>query len=120
MAKKSIGKALLFSALIGSAVAGGIALYKKFIEPVDELDDDFLDFDDEDFDDEEFNSDFDVFDDVDDDEEESVATESSDETKEEDKQVEDEAQEEDKKSYVSIPIEEDYDDEAEDTVNSLE
>ena len=53
MAKKTFGKFLLCSALVGSAVAGGIALYNKFKS---EKDDDFLDFDD-DFDDDDFDED---------------------------------------------------------------
>lgn len=56
MAKK-LGKLLLCTALIGSAVAGGMALYNKYKASSDDFDDDldnfdFDDFDDDDFDDE--------------------------------------------------------------------
>ena len=49
MAKK-LGKILVATALIGTAVAGGLALYNKYKANQDDLDDDFMDFDD-DFDD---------------------------------------------------------------------
>lgn len=53
MAKK-LGKFLVCSALIGTAVAGGVALYNKFKASNDDFDDDSFDFDDfdDDFDDE--------------------------------------------------------------------
>ncbi|MBQ3546339.1 MAG: hypothetical protein IJA34_15350 [Lachnospiraceae bacterium] len=58
MAKK-LGKALLFTALAGAAVAGGIAIYNKYKASTDDFDDDFLDFDDEDDDfDDDFDNDF--------------------------------------------------------------
>lgn len=47
MAKK-LGKVLLCTALIGSAVAGGMALYNKYKASDDDFDDDSFDFDDED------------------------------------------------------------------------
>lgn len=43
---KKFGKFLVCSALIGSAVAGGIALYNKFKSSDDDFDDDSFDFDD--------------------------------------------------------------------------
>ncbi len=49
MAKK-LGKFLAATAIIGTAVAGGLALYNKYKTHEDDLDDDFMDFDD-DFDD---------------------------------------------------------------------
>lgn len=49
MAKK-FGKILVATALIGTAVAGGLALYNKYKANQDDIDDDFMDFDD-DFDD---------------------------------------------------------------------
>jgi hypothetical protein len=58
MAKK-LGKALLFTALAGAAVAGGMAIYNKYKASTDDFDDDFLDFDDEDDDlDDDFDDDF--------------------------------------------------------------
>ncbi len=50
MAKK-LGKFLAFTAIVGAAVAGGVALFKKYKETSDDFDDDFSDFDDDDFDD---------------------------------------------------------------------
>ncbi|MCI8668853.1 MAG: hypothetical protein HFI34_04915 [Lachnospiraceae bacterium] len=47
MAKK-LGKVLLCTALIGSAVAGGMALYNKYKSSGDDFDDDSFDFDDDD------------------------------------------------------------------------
>ena len=47
MAKK-LGKVLLCTALIGSAVAGGMALYNKYKASGDDFDDDSFDFDDDD------------------------------------------------------------------------
>ncbi len=47
MAKK-LGKVLLCTALIGSAVAGGMALYNKYKASDDDFDDDSFDFDDDD------------------------------------------------------------------------
>lgn len=49
MAKK-LGKLLAATAIIGTAVAGGMALYNKYKAREENLDDDFMDFDD-DFDD---------------------------------------------------------------------
>lgn len=50
MAKK-IGKALIFTAVVSTLAAGGIALYNKYKASTDDFDDDFLDFDDDDDDD---------------------------------------------------------------------
>ncbi len=112
MAKKKFGKVLLCSALIGSAVAGGMALYNKYKSSNDDLDDDdFLDFDD-DFDDDEFDDDFDDFDDDDDDD---VTDASDDEsskdtakagTSSEDK--EEVKEEKAEKSYVNVPSGDDF------------
>lgn len=54
MAKK-LGKALIFTAVAGAVVAGGMAVYNKYKASTDDFDDDFLDFDDEDDD---FDDDF--------------------------------------------------------------
>lgn len=59
MAKK-LGKALIFTAIAGAVVAGGMAIYNKYKASTDDFDDDFLDFDDEDDDlDDDFDDDFD-------------------------------------------------------------
>ena len=47
----SFKKFLTYTALTAAAVAGGIAIYKKFQENNVDCDDDFDDFDDDDFDD---------------------------------------------------------------------
>ena len=47
---KKLGKFIAATAVIGTAVAGGIALYNKYKASQEDLDDDFIDFDD-DFDD---------------------------------------------------------------------
>ncbi len=47
----SLKKLLTYTALTTAAVAGGIALYKKFHDNSVDCDDDFDDFDDDDFDD---------------------------------------------------------------------
>lgn len=47
----SFKKFLTYTALTAAAVAGGIAIYKKFQENSVDCDDDFDDFDDDDFDD---------------------------------------------------------------------
>lgn len=112
MAKKKFGKVLLCSALIGSAVAGGMALYNKYKSSNDDLDDDdFLDFDD-DFDDDEFDDDFDDFDDDDDDDvtdasddESSKDTAKADTSSEDKEEVKDEKAE---KSYVNVPSGDDF------------
>lgn len=59
MAKK-LGKILVATALVGTAVAGGLALYNKYKAGQDDLDDDFMDFDDD------FDDDFEDEDDEDD------------------------------------------------------
>lgn len=61
MAKK-FGKALIFTAVAGAIVAGGVALYNKYKASSDDFDDDSLDFDDEDedFDDDTDEDDFDT------------------------------------------------------------
>ncbi len=112
MAKKKFGKVLLCSALIGSAVAGGMALYNKYKSSNDDLDDDdFLDFDD-DFDDDEFDDDFDDFDDDDDDDvtdasddESSKDTAKADTSSEDKEEVKEEKAE---KSYVNVPSGDDF------------
>lgn len=115
MAKKKFGKVLLCSALIGSAVAGGMALYNKYKSSNDDLDDDdFLDFDDDDFDDDEFDDDFDDFDDDDDsdddvtdtfDDESSKDTAKADISSEDEEEVKEEKAE---KSYVNVPSGDDF------------
>lgn len=112
MAKKKFGKVLLCSALIGSAVAGGMALYNKYKSSNDDLDDDdFLDFDD-DFDNDEFDDDFDDFDDDDDDDvtdasddESSKDTAKADTSSEDKEEVKEEKAE---KSYVNVPSGDDF------------
>ncbi|MDE6233517.1 MAG: hypothetical protein K2M60_09275 [Lachnospiraceae bacterium] len=105
MAKKKIGKVLLCSALIGSAVAGGMALYRKYKASSDDFDDDFLDFDDDDFDDDDFddfNSNYEDFDDDEDDEvenDEAAANETEDASSDDDSKS---------KSYVSIPLDDNF------------
>ena len=47
----SFKKLLTYTALTAAAVAGGIAIYKKFHDNSVDCDDDFDDFDDDDFDD---------------------------------------------------------------------
>lgn len=47
---KKLGKALGFVAVAAAAVAGGIAIFKKFNKSDNDIDD-FEDFDDDDFDD---------------------------------------------------------------------
>ena len=97
MAKKKFGKVLLCSALIGSAVAGGMALYNKYKSSNDDLDDDdFLDFDD-DFDDD------DVTDASDD--ESSKDTAKADTSSEDKEEVKEEKAE---KSYVNVPSGDDF------------
>lgn len=108
MAKKKIGKVLLCSAIIGSAVAGGMALYRKYKASSDDFDDDFLDFDDDDFDDEDFDDFNSSYEDFDDDEEEN-----EEEVKNEDAAAEDtgDSSSDDgtkSKSYVSIPLDDNF------------
>lgn len=115
MAKK-IGKVLLLSALVGSAVAGGMALYNKYKASSDDFDDDFLDFDDDDFDDDDINDDFndydeDEFDDSDDDAADSDI-DNVDEPKE-DSTSDSDSSESTASGYVSIPLDKDFEDEAE-------
>lgn len=110
MAKKKIGKVLLCSALIGSAVAGGMALYRKYKASSDDFDDDFLDFDD-DFDDDDFDDFNSSYEDFDDDE---IEDESDKPDNEEAAAQEPEDTPSDNntesKSYVSIPLDDDFDD----------
>ena len=56
----SFKKFLTYTALTAAAVAGGIAIYKKFQGNCTECDDDFDDFDDDDFDDDFDDLDLDV------------------------------------------------------------
>ena len=56
----SFKKFLTYTALTAAAVAGGIAIYKKFQENNVDCDDDFDDFDDDDFDDDFDDLDLDV------------------------------------------------------------
>lgn len=70
---KKLGKFIAATAVIGTAVAGGIALYNKYKASQEDLDDDFIDFDD-DFDDD-INDDIDTsFDDDDEEDEEAKET----------------------------------------------
>lgn len=56
----SFKKFLTYTALTAAAVAGGIAIYKKFQDNSVDCDDDFDDFDDDDFDDDFDDLDLDV------------------------------------------------------------
>ena len=56
----SFKKLLTYTALTAAAVAGGIAIYKKFHDNSVDCDDDFDDFDDDDFDDDFDDLDLDV------------------------------------------------------------
>lgn len=66
---KKLGKFIAATAVIGTAVAGGIALYNKYKASQEDLDDDFIDFDDD------FDDDIDTsFDDDDEEDEEAKET----------------------------------------------
>ncbi len=116
MAKNKFGKVLFCSALIGSAVAGGMALYRKYKASSDDFDDDFLDFDDDGFDDDDFddfNSSYDDFDDDDTEEEADKSTNEEAVAKEPDDVPSGSNTE--TSSYVSILLDENFDDELNDT-----
>lgn len=110
MAKKKFGKVLFCSALIGSAVAGGMALYRKYKASSDDFDDDFLDFDD-DFDDEDFEDFNSNYEDFDDDDEDSDNEEVEDKNNDAGaKETEDTTSDDTtkSKSYVSIPLDDNF------------